>query len=217
MTKVIIATCDEVTKEIIRHCVHAANPALQIVDGSSDKDILYHLKSAEDDIVFFDKYFLSYVLKFKIKALRIYNQKLRIFFCEHKVICSQFFGLRLYDLKVDGFISNIENYNEFIKIMRNILCGKTYFPEDVLKALDSNEHLRNRKYCSEITELELAIGMYLGEGKAPKEIGGLLDMPVDTLRTHINRLKNKIGCESMNDFAVLNRQLEKINYRSWNC
>ncbi|MBO4856970.1 MAG: response regulator transcription factor [Treponema sp.] len=217
MTKVIIATCDEVTKEIIRHCVHAANPALQIVDGSNDRDILYHLKSAEDDIVFFDKYFLSYVLKFKIKALRVYNRKLRIFFVEQKAVCSQFFGLRIYDLKVDGFISNIENYNEFIKILRNILSGKTYFPEDVLKALDSNEHLRNRKYCSEITELELAIGMYLGEGKAPKEIGDLLDIELDTLRTHINRIKYKIGCETMNDFAVLNRQLEKINYRSWNC
>ena len=217
MTKVIIATCDEVTKEIIRHCVHAANSSLQIVDGSSDRDILYHLKSAEDDIVFFDKYFLSYVLKFQIRALRIYNQKLRIFFCEQKAVCSQFFGLRLYDLKVDGFISNIQNYNEFLKVMKNILGGKNYYPKDVMDALDTNEHLIHRKYCSEITELELAIGMYLGEGKAPKEIGSLLNIPVDTIRTHINRLKNKIGCETMNDFAVLNRQLEKINYRSWNC
>lgn len=217
MTKVIIATCDEITKEIIRHCVHAANPSLQIVDGSSDKDILYHLKSAEDDIVFFDKYFLSYVLKFKIRALRIYNKKLRIFFVEQKSVCSQFFGLRLYDLKVDGFISNIQNHNEFLKVMKNILGGKSYFPQDVIDALDSTEHLVYRKYCSEITEIELAIGMYLGEGKAPKEIGDLLDIEVATLRTHINRIKYKIGCETMNDFAVLNRQLEKINYRSWNC
>ncbi len=217
MTKVIIATCDEITKEIIRHCVHAANPSLQIVDGSSDKDILYHLKSAEDDIVFFDKYFLSYVLKFKIRALRIYNKRLRIFFVEQKSVCSQFFGLRLYDLKVDGFISNIQNQNEFLKVMKNILGGKSYFPQDVINALDSTEHLVYRKYCSEITEIELAIGMYLGEGKAPKEIGDLLDIEVSTLRTHINRIKYKIGCETMNDFAVLNRQLEKINYRSWNC
>ena len=101
--------------------------------------------------------------------------------------------------------------------MKNILGGKSYFPQDVIDALDSTEHLVYRKYCSEITEIELAIGMYLGEGKAPKEIGNLLDIEVATLRTHINRIKYKIGCETMNDFAVLNRQLEKINYRSWNC
>ena len=82
MKKIIIAVCDDFTKEIITHCAKAAMPSLQIVDGSSDKDIIYHLKSAEDDIVFFDKYFLSYVLKFKIMALRVYNKKLRIFFCE---------------------------------------------------------------------------------------------------------------------------------------
>ena len=217
MKQVIIATCDEFTKEIIKHCVHSVNPGLQIVDGSSDKDIIYHLKSAEDDIVFFDKYFLSYVLKFKIMALRVYNKKLRIFFCEQKAVCSQYFGLRLYDLKVDGFINNIENHEEFSKIMRQILSGQTYYPEDVKRALNTNEHLRNRKYCSEVTEIELAIGMYLGQGKAPKEISTLLGIPILTLRGHINRLKNKIGCETMNDFAVLNRQLEKINYRSWAC
>lgn len=62
MKKIIIAVCDDFTKEIITHCAKAAMPSLQIVDGSNDTDIIYHLKSAEDDIVIFDKYFLSYVL-----------------------------------------------------------------------------------------------------------------------------------------------------------
>ena len=49
MKKIIIAVCDDFTKEIITHCAKAAMPSLQIVDGSNDTDIIYHLKSAEDD------------------------------------------------------------------------------------------------------------------------------------------------------------------------
>lgn len=216
MKQVIIGTCDEFTKEIIRHCVHAVNPTLQIIDGSNDTDIIYHLKSAEDDIVFFDKFFLSYVLKFKIKALRVYNNKLRIVFCEQGN-CSTYFGLRIHKLNADGFISNIENTKEFTKVMREVLGGVTYYPDDVKTSLNKNVHLLSPKYCSEVTEVELEIGMYLGQGKSVKEISTLTNMQMPTVSAHINRLKHKIGYDCMNDFAVLNRQLEKINYRSWNC
>lgn len=98
-------------------------------------------------------------------ALRVYNSKLRIIFVEQGD-CSRFFGLRVYDLKADGFICNIRNKKEFVNKLRNIFSGEKIFPEEVLDSLDSNEHLRFRKYCSEITEMELAIGMYLGEGKS---------------------------------------------------
>ena len=216
MTKVIIATCDDFTKETIKRCVHAVNPSLQIIDGSNDTNLLYHLKSAEDDIVFFDKFFLGYILKFKIKALRIYNRNLRIFFCE-KGSCSTYFGLRIHDLKVDGLISNISNSLEFEKTLRIVFSGKSYYPEYVDKAIEKNVQLRSRNYCAEITEAEMAIGMYLGEGKSSKEISELLNLSYNSVRTLLHRLKYKIGYESMNDFAVLNRQLEKINYRSWNC
>lgn len=216
MTKVIIATCDDFTKETIKHCVRAVNPGLQIIDGSNDTSLVYHLKSAEDDILFFDKYFLGYILKFKIKALKTYNPKLRIVFCE-KGICSTFFGLRVHDLKVDGFISNITNCVEFENTLKLVFSGKPYFPDYVYTAINKNIHLRNRTNCAEITEIEMAIGIYLGEGKSIKEICDFLDIKPGSVRTLVTRLKNKIGCESMNDFAVLNRQLEKINYRSWNC
>lgn len=216
MNKVIISACDDFTKDIIRHNVKAANPSLQIVDGSSDTDILYHLKSAEDDIVIFDKHFLSYILRYKIKALKVFNKKLKIVFCEQSN-CSRFFGLRVYDLQADGFISNIQNTKEFANSLRLILSGRRFFPEEVMDSLNSNEHLRYRKYCSEITEQELEIGMLLGEGKSFKDIRDITGIALSTIGTHVSRLKYKIGYERMNDFAVLNRQFEKINLRSWNC
>ena len=216
MNKLIISVCDEFTKEIITRGARTAMPSLQIVDGSNDTDIIYHLKSAEDDVVIFDKYFLSYVLRFKMTALRVYNKKLRIIFVEQGN-CSRFFGLRVYDLNADGFVCNIQDKKEFVNKLRIIFSGKKLFPEEVMDSLNSNEHLRFRKYCSEVTEMELEIGMYLGEGKSIKQISGLVEATEGAVGIHISRLKKKIGFESMNDFCVLNRQLEKHNLRSWSC
>ena len=216
MNKVIISVCDDFTKQIIIHCVKAVNPKLEIIDGSNDTDIIYHLKSAEDDIVFFDKFFLGYVLSYKMKSLRVYNKKLRIVFCEQGN-CSRFFGIRVYDLKADGFISHIENNREFADKLRLILSGQRIFPEEVMMSLKGNEHLRYSRYCSEITEQEFEIGLLLGLGKSIKEIAFITNLTTGTVASYISRLKNKIGFESMNDFFVLNGQMEKINIRSWNC
>ena len=216
MTKVIISVCDDFTKQLIKHCVKTVNPGLEIVDGSNDEDIIYHLKSAEDDVIFFDKFFLSYVLRFKLKALKSYNKKIRIVFCEQGS-CSRFFGFRVYELHADGFISNIQDEKEFSNQLRMLFAGQRVFPEDVLDGLKSNEHLHNRKFCSEVTELELEIAMYLGEGKSIKEINALTNVKEGTIGSHINRLKYKLGCKNMKEFYVLYQQYEKINLRSWAC
>ena len=216
MKKVLIASIDAYTKEIIKSCVKQAFPKTEIIDVTIDNDVLYHVKSADDGIILFDKYFLSYVLKFKILSLRNLNRRLRIIFCEAGD-CSRFFGLRVYDLNADGFVCNIQDKKEFVNKLRIIFSGKKLFPEEVMDSLNSNEHLRFRKYCSEVTEMELEIGMYLGEGKSIKQISGLVEATEGAVGIHISRLKKKIGFESMNDFCVLNRQLEKLNLRSWSC
>ena len=216
MTKIIIAVCDDYLKKIIIHCVKAVNRGLEIIDGSNDNDLIYHLKSAEDDIVFFDKYFLGYVLRYKIKALKVINKKLRLIFVEQGG-CSRFFGLRVYDLKADGFVSNIQNEKEFMEKLRLIFSGRKVYPEEVLDGLNSAEHKTYRKYCSEITDKELEIAILLGEGKSIKEISDLVHISEESVGTQKTRLKKKIGFQSMNDFCVLNRQMEKTVLRSWLC
>ena len=216
MKKVMIATIDSYTKEIIRNCVTQAFPKLEVIDVTTDSDILYHVKSAEDDIIFFDKYFLSYVLKFKILSLRMINENLRIYFCETGE-CSRFFGMRLFLLGVDGFVSNIENRQSFTQKIRIIPGVNRLYPDEVLASINDNEHLLGKKCCSEVTELEYKIGLKLGQGKSIKEISDELTSTVSAVGIHVHRLKKKIGYKSMNDFSLLNQQMERFLVRSWAC
>ena len=58
MVKVIIGMTDEYTKKITMGCVTKALPRAQLIDGSSDMEIFYHLQKAEDEIiVIFDRFF----------------------------------------------------------------------------------------------------------------------------------------------------------------
>ncbi len=214
--KVFIGVCEEITKKTIIDGLLSINPKIEIIDGTTDDDIFYHLKSAEESVVIFDKYFLSYVLKFKLRSLKVINSKLRIYFCELGN-CSRFFGLRVYDTGANGFIANIEQKEEFKEKLNLVLEGIRCYPEEVLDGIKNNEHLLERKSCSEITEREMEVGLYLGQGKSIKEICDLTNNAAGTVSTHICRLKRKIGYKTMNDFKLLNNQLIKINVRSWSC
>lgn len=216
MEKVFVATCDRFTSRLIKECVLSAAPSSIVFDGTDDNDLIYNIKSSGHCYLFFDKYFLSYILKYKINILKILNDKIKIIFCEQGC-CSRYFGMRLFDIGADGYISNIENKTEFIEKLKLLFSGKKLFPEEVIYSLEKIDNLIERKNCTDITDKELEIGIYLGQGKSLKEVSSLVKINMNCLSVHLHRLKKKIGFKSINDFMLLNKQLEQSFLRSWNC
>ena len=51
MVKVIVGMTDDYTKKLTMECVSKALPKAQLIDGSSDMEIFYHLQKSEDEII----------------------------------------------------------------------------------------------------------------------------------------------------------------------
>ena len=216
MVKVIIGMTDEYTKKITIGCVTKALPRAQLIDGSSDMEIFYHLQKSEDEIiVIFDRFFLSYILKFKLIYLKAMNNRMKIVFCE-RGSCIREFGLRLYELGVDGFICGIEREDVFIAKLKKILTGGKIFPDEMKDASGYLDNSSDRKACVEITYAEFTVGIYLGKGFTNKEISGITGLSMNAVRNHAHWLKKKIGYKSMNDLTILNQRYAILDIRSWN-
>ena len=215
MKKVFIASTNEVIKGIIRECVLAIYPRQQIIDVCDDISLMYHLKCSDDDVIFFDKFFLGYVLKFKLINLKIINNNLRIIFCELGE-CSLHFGFRVWDFGADGYICNISDEEDFKKKLKTVFTGQKCFPTEVMDGLKKPEYLNDKRGFSDVTDVEYQIGMYLGQGKTPKEIGIILNIARSTVSHHYYWLKRKIGFKTMDDITTLNKQMEHYHIRSWN-
>ncbi|BDC93618.1 hypothetical protein [Treponema bryantii] len=214
MKNVFISTTDECAREIIKCSVKKVFPQAQVIYDMNDTEALYHLKYDAGNAIFFDRLYMSYVLKFNIAALKTMNESNKIYFCESGD-CSPYFGIRLYDLKVDGFMSNIERVDDFVKKLKVISTGRPYFQQEVFDYLE-NRHVRKneRKAITEVTDLEYQIGLLLGQGYQLKDISDRLHISLSAVGNHIHWLKKKIGYKCMNDFAILNKQMEKFNLRS---
>ena len=217
MASIIIASTDDVTRQAIQAAVKIASRRSDVIDGTSDENLLFDLKTAcDNDIVIFDKLFLSYFLEQKLNFLRFYNPKLRIFFCElgH---ASRFFGYRLHMFNVNGFIANIENKEETAKIISNILNGENYYPDTIRDGIKKRDNLgENKQFCSEVSPIEMLIGLYLGDGKSIQEISRSLKCKDNNVSSHLKRLKRKVGYKDLKDLVVLNNQMRRFYIGSWN-
>ena len=217
MANIIIASTDALIRTSIQVAVKLASRKTEVIDGTNDENLLYDLKSAsEDDIVIFDKLFLSYFLEQKLSYLRYLNPRLRIFFCETGC-ASRFFGFRLHGLAVDGYISDIERKEDTAQVMSKILSGQKYYPKEVAEGIENGEHLgTDKQFCSEVSPIEMLVGLHLGDGESIKEASHNLGRTENNVSSHLKRLKRKIGYKSMNDFITLNNQMRHFYIGSWN-
>ena len=206
MRNCIVACYDEEMENLVVQNVRELNPGMEIMTVRTEMELVRKLCCSGNVIIYFDKFFLGYVIKYKLIEYKIINPHANIVFVE-KGECPISFGLRLYSIGVNSFICNLENQDmvkdPFLRTFENL----SYYPEEVLHSIRNNEHILERRCCSEITGIELNIAMNIGLGKSLKEIGYLNNSNYRTISSQINRLKKKIGYKSPSDLINLNKRI----------
>ncbi|MCR4626485.1 MAG: hypothetical protein K5640_02455 [Treponema sp.] len=217
INKVIIAMIDDVTKSLTIARVCESIPKAEVIDGKTEKEIYYHLQNPEYDVLLiFDRLFMGLILKYKMKMLRSLNPSMKIIFADTG-FCVPEFGRRLWEVKADGFICNIENEEVFKKAITKILSGEKYFPEIINDEITSGVIFNNHRSSLELTDSEFSVGLYLGKGYSLKEISFATNIPYGSVKTNSSIVKKKLGCKNNNDLMILNQRQVAFDVRSWNC
>ncbi len=213
--KVIIACSDEYVKNIMVEGFEKFLPKDRIFVCKTEFDMTQMLIESEDTAIIFDKFFLGFVLTYQILRLKVINEKILAYFVETGE-CSKYFGLRVYDLGIQGLIPYIEVKSKLKIELEKVIQGIKTFPEPVMRSIEENDYLLERKSFTEVTEKEMEIGLYLGMGKSQKEICYLTGMSAQAVCTHTCRLRRKIGYKDPSDYTRLSRQALKGLTRSAN-
>lgn len=203
--KIVIALCDENVKSLVRDCLGIICKGIETDECLTEAELYRCVENSGEALVVLDKYFFGYVICYKLLKLKVCNRKLRLCFLEQGD-CSRYFGLRLYDNGVKAFITNVEDAEHLKKELMKVLGGAGSLPDEIQSSIESSDYLLDRKCFTEITEKELVVGLYLGEGKSQKEICYITGMSQQSVTLHVHRLKRKIGYKKPADYAILNRR-----------
>lgn len=200
--KIIVCCIDEDVKSIVLKGFSSLMGENQITVCRNVYELHNSCRYANDTAVIFDKYFLGYVLSYELIRLKYLNDKLLTYFVELGD-CSHYLAMRVHQLGVEGFIPQIENEEYFKNSINNIKSGMRLYPDQILKSFEDGDYLLDQKSISEVTEKEMQIGLYLGNGFTQKELCYITGLSKQTVSCYTRRLKRKIGYKKPDDFTLL--------------
>ncbi len=101
-----------------------------------------------------------------------------------------------------------QQFDIWLSIMRLLLCGGKYIPEEVLERLpaDMSAHKRvapDETDLSDLTEREKEVLALVSEGKPNKTIASELDLSEHTIKLHIHHVITKLGVRNRTEAAIM--------------
>jgi DNA-binding NarL/FixJ family response regulator len=94
---------------------------------------------------------------------------------------------------VDGIVYKLDGYEEIRKTIKSTLASDNYFPERILKIIQSNAKAWKKTPCVTLTTQELEIVKAIARGAITKEIAHEFKMTESTAETYRLRLIKKVG------------------------
>lgn len=201
---VVVACCDEEIRNVVKNGVSSVFGENNVKVCNSLYE-LHNLIRYEKNAtaIIFDKYFLGYVVSYELVRIRFLNEKLFTYFVDLGDV-SQYFGMRVHELGVDGFIPEIEDKDYFRKCLQRIQSGTKYYPEYIVRCLEDNNSVE-REFISEVKPVEMQIGLYLADGANTKQICSVTGLSKSSVSRYKKRLINKIGYGKPGDLELLTK------------
>jgi DNA-binding NarL/FixJ family response regulator len=97
---------------------------------------------------------------------------------------------------VDGIVYKLDGYEEIRKTIKSILASGNYFPEKVLRIIQSNAKSWDKMPTVVLNQQELNLLKAIARGSITKEIANELKMAEATAETYRLRLIKKVGASN---------------------
>ncbi len=94
---------------------------------------------------------------------------------------------------VHSIVYKLDGYTEILKAIKTILTSDTYFPENILKTIQSNVHRWDNIPPVLLTFQEMEMLRAIAKGETTKELAAELKMSQATAETYRVRLMKKVG------------------------
>ena len=104
---------------------------------------------------------------------------------------------RALKLGAVGYIPKDARPAEIAAAVRQIAAGETYSPDSIRRVFEA------RKSAKSLSERELVVLQYAAKGLSNKEIGDILGISVNSVKTHVRHILEKIGAEHRTEAVSL--------------
>lgn len=175
-----------------------SDPTLQVVGeaGALSGDIV---RSARPDLILIDIDGSDTDMTEVVLASRTAAPNVKI--CVLSMHLQSEVMLRCLSAGVDGYIVKDATPNEFLRALKSVAAGETYFDPRLagrlLRHRTNASHDQNALSMREVDVVRLIVA-----GMSNKEIGANLHLSVKTIKNHVSRIFTKFNCTARTQVAV---------------
>jgi DNA-binding NarL/FixJ family response regulator len=169
---------------------------LQVFTATSDNDLSENMKTLHCKFIFMEHCFHGNGTDVFVHRMAKGSRFMRIVIwaaCEVKPIVAA----RYIEAGAESFISLRDSGSNIEKIMKQVVWGQHYCPADVEAVLDKTSV--NHFVDGQLTKREIEILKLSASGKTNEQIGQVLGLSVNTVKTHKRKLYCKCGGNSIID------------------
>jgi DNA-binding NarL/FixJ family response regulator len=115
------------------------------------------------------------------------------------------FAIDAWHTGLRGYVLKCAESRILIDAIKKVLDGQLYFEPGLTQAVLSSARPRQhyeRNGCGDLTQRQREVLQMLAEGKAPKEIAGVLGISARTVEFHKYRIMEALGLRSVPELAV---------------
>ncbi len=112
------------------------------------------------------------------------------------------------DQCVVSYLPMLQQFDIWLSIMRLLLCGGKYIPDELVEGLaggssDATRSVSSDADLSELTHREREVLALVSEGKPNKTIASELELSEHTIKLHIHHVITKLGVRNRTEAAIL--------------
>jgi DNA-binding NarL/FixJ family response regulator len=177
-----------------------SDPSLQVVGEAAELTEAY-VRSIRPDLILIDIDGDNIDINEAVIASRTASPAVKV--CALSMHLQSNVMLRCLSAGVDGYIVKDATPNEFLRALKSVAAGDTYFDPRI-----SGRLLRHRSNTAQFPDpnalsmRESDVVRLIVAGMTNKEIGANLHLSVKTIKNHVSRIFTKLNCTARTQAAV---------------
>jgi DNA-binding NarL/FixJ family response regulator len=195
MIRVFLADDHDVVREGVKRLVDAGPDLAVVGEASTGASVLEQARLEAWDVLVLDLSLPDLSGLEVLKQVKVIRPRLHVL-----VLTMQGedqYALRILKAGADGYLTKGRPGSEILDAIRTIAAGGKYLTPRLAELLLSTRADSERAPHEMLTDREHDVLVMVGRGKTPSAIANELGVSPSTVSTHIQRVKTKLGLESL--------------------
>jgi DNA-binding NarL/FixJ family response regulator len=195
MIRVFLADDHDVVREGVKRLVDAGPDLAVVGEASTGAAVLEQARLEAWDVLVLDLSLPDLNGLEVLKQVKVIRPRLHVL-----VLTMQGedqYALRILKAGADGYLTKGRPGSEILDAIRTIAAGGKYLTPRLAELLLSTRADSERAPHEMLTDREHDVLVMVGRGKTPSAIANELGVSPSTVSTHIQRVKTKLGLESL--------------------